>query len=89
MPFPQPPKPKPEPEELDTGTKATQPARDWRLEQYLDMGFSTVDANLLADAKQHERDSQGRTWTHALDYKRVADALHRGATFDLVLSIYT
>src|SRR5262245_59501498 len=55
----------------------------WRVERYLELGFSEVDAQLLASATEQEQDSRGRTWTRALNWHRVAAAIDAGCSLPL------
>jgi hypothetical protein len=69
------------------GTQTTD-AHAHRVERYLKLGFTETDAHLLAASREHERDSQGRTWTRPLSWLRVAGSLQQGCSHALALSIY-
>jgi hypothetical protein len=70
------------------GTQTTD-ADAHRVERYLTLRFTETDARLLAASREHERDSQGRTWTRPLNWLRVAGSLQQGCSHGLALSIYT
>ena len=64
------------------------PAYAWRVERYLTLGFTEVDAHLMASATESERDSTGKLWTRPLNWQRVRDSLAAGCSVDQALSIY-
>lgn len=65
------------------------PWRDHRLESYLRMGFDEVQAALLANSRENDRDSKGKVWTRPLWVGRVRQALDRGCSHELAVAIYT
>ena len=69
------------------GTQSTDPYT-WRVERYGELGFTEADAHLLASSKEQEKDSQGRTWSRALDWHKVDAALASGCSHELALAIF-
>jgi hypothetical protein len=69
------------------GTQTTDPYA-WRVERYSELGFTETDAHLLASSTELVKDSQGRTWTRALDWHKVGTALAAGCSHQLALSIF-
>lgn len=59
-----------------------------RVAQYLAMGFAELAAELLATARETEKDPKGRTWERPLWPGRVRQALDRGCTHEQVVAIY-
>jgi hypothetical protein len=47
-----------------------------------------MDAHLLASSTEQEKDSQGRTWSRALNWHKVAAALYDGCSLELALRIF-
>jgi hypothetical protein len=68
---------------------AADPQHEHRVERYLHLGFSEVDAELLAVATETERDSTGRAWTRPLNWQRVARTLEAGCTHSAAVAIFT
>jgi hypothetical protein len=69
------------------GTQSTDPYV-WRVERYVELGFTKMDAHLLASSTEQEKDSQGRTWSRALNWHKVAAALYDGCSLELALRIF-
>ena len=69
------------------GTQTTN-AYAWRVERYLELGFTEADAHLLASSEEHERDSHGRRWTRPLNWHRVDAALAAGCSRELALQLF-
>ncbi len=55
--------------------------REFRIEQYLDMRFTSKEAAALADATQNNG--------FPLDYKRVRKAILDGCTHKMAVQIFT
>jgi hypothetical protein len=60
---------------------AEQKLREFRVEHYRDMRFSSKEAELLADAKGDDG--------FPLNYRKVKAALEKGCTHKLAVKIFT
>ena len=74
-------------EQRAVGTQTTD-SYGWRVERYLELGFTEADAHLLASATEHELDSQGRSWTRPLNWHKVAETIEAGCSRALAVSIF-
>lgn len=61
----------------------------YRLERYMELGFTEVDSHALAVALEAERDSRGRTWTRPLNWRRVEKALRSGCSLEQAVAIFS
>lgn len=64
------------------------PAHAHRVERYLSLGFTEVDAQVLAVALEVERDSTGRMWKRPLNWLTVQRALQHGCDHRLAVTLY-
>ncbi len=65
---------------------------DWRVHQYMEMGFSEGEANLLATATSvsyTEKDKKRVRWETPLHHAKVKKALDQGCTRQQAMDIYT
>ena len=67
-------------------------AYTWRVERYLELGFTETDANLLAtvrvSARLLDRHKVERVWTFPLHWATVGQALLAGCTHEQARRIY-
>jgi hypothetical protein len=67
-------------------------SRTWRVERYLELGFSTVDAEMLADVRDvaivPDRKGTPRRWSYPLHWGRVAKVLEAGATHAQAVAVF-
>lgn len=73
---------------LEAQRATPSPAHANRVERYLALGFSEVDAQLLALATWVHRDTIGRKWERAVNHLDVRKALERGCTHELAVEIF-
>lgn len=66
--------------------------RAWRVERYLELNFSELHAELLADVRDQavvaDRGGTLRTWTFPLHWGKIAKLLEQGAQHDQIVAIY-
>ena len=83
-------------EQGPVGTQLTsdQVSRQWRREQYLEMGFNEAEAEALADAKQADytggktKNSKKVEWQTPLNWQKVKAALDAGCDKQTALDIF-
>ncbi len=67
-------------------------SHEWRVERFLELGFTVVDAQLLAVAQDETtvRDRHGapRRWCSPLHWMKVAKTLKAGATHEQALRTF-
>lgn len=82
------------PVEQEALTKNPDAAREWRVAQYQELGFSAQESEALADAKQYEYTGAGteknpkKEWSQPLDWKKVKGALDAGCSQTMALDIF-
>lgn len=64
----------------------------WRVDRYLELGFTQVDAERLACVRDSvrlvDRHGEGKTWTFPLHWGKVAKWLELGASHELLVDLY-
>ena len=74
---------------LEAERRAPSPEHANRVERYLELGFSEVDAQVLALATWTYVDSKRRRWVRPVNHLDVAKALAAGCSHALALEIFT
>ena len=73
---------------VEAARAAASPAHANRVDRYLALGFTEVDAQVLALATRVHVDSQGRKWVRHVNHLDVAGALASGCSHALALEIF-
>lgn len=77
----------------ESKVSGTNQARDWRVERYLELGFETVQAEMLADARAvktvNDKNGVPRKWDFPLQWQTVEAALQAGCTLDTAVAVFT
>jgi hypothetical protein len=78
---------------VGTQTSGGSEAHRWRVERYLELGFTEIDSQLLALAKAETevptRGGRTATYSAPLNWQDVKATLDKGATHAQAVAIYT